>query len=111
MKQDLRIYSLVLVITLMLWANTGRADTCPGLGIYSSNPLIQGEGRDLYAESGTIVLGDMDDYNDWIYECNATLSGDGDTYYDGSNHLWVLDDDLSCTMNNDDEGEFKAIDY
>lgn len=127
MSRDLRLYSLSLALLLMLWFAPARADyndgTCPTLAV-----PVQLSGDDVWAsyddtnEDGYALY----DYRD-LYPVSGTsadaYSGDGDmyncvveagagTYYDGSNHMWVLDDDLSCNFVGSGEGgDFRAGGY
>ena len=32
-------------------------------------------------------------------------------YYDGANHLWILDDNLTCDFNPYNDGDFRAGGY
>lgn len=125
MSRDLRLYSLSLVIVLMLWFAPARADyglgsNCPALAI--PIPLKDGDVwharddedggwqdyRDLYPDAGTeasVVNYDDDD----IRSC--VLLVDPGRYYDGANHMWVLDDNMECHFD-EQIGDFKAgVDY
>lgn len=114
MAQDLRLYSLSLLIVLMLWTSPVRADygagsTCPALAVpiqLTGEDVWTDTNRDLYPVSGTDahVTGPAVDGNLW--DCELSV-GSG-SYYDGENHLWVLDDNLSCNFNGSDGGDFRA---
>lgn len=107
MSQDLRLYSLSLAIVLMLWFAPARADYGVGSGCPALAVPIQLNDDDVW-HSGSEENGDWVDYRD-LYPSNtsASISGDWEdsdcvvtansgTYYDGANHLWVLDDNLIC---------------
>lgn len=120
MSRDLHLYSLSLALLLMLWFAPVRADyhdgTCPTLAV-----PVQLSGDDVWAlyEDGYWA----EDYRN-LYPVSGTstdaYSGDGDmwnciveagsgTYYDGANHLWVLDDDLTCNIGESGTGgDFRA---
>lgn len=116
MSQDLRLYSLSLLIVLMLWtapvhADYGAGSSCPALAVpiaLSGEDVWTDANRDLYPASGTDahVTNPADDGDKWSCELEAN-SG---SYYDGANHLWVLDDDLTCIF--DAAGDFRGgVDY
>ena len=128
MSQDLRLYSLSLIIVLMLWTAPVRADYgagsgCPALAIpiqlndddvWHSGDEEEGDWedlRDLYPATGTnarVTSYADDDSFGW----GCRLSAGAGSYYDGSNHLWVLDDNLTCDFNGSDGGDFRAgVDY
>ena len=122
MSQDLRLYTLSLAIVLMLWvapvhADYGVGSGCPVLAV----PVQLNDGdvwHDGDEDEGTWV-----DYRSlYPYNTTASISGqweDSDcsvsansgTYYDGANHLWVLDDNLTCDFAGSDGGDFRAGDY
>jgi len=121
MSQDLRLYSLSLLIVLMLWtvpshADYGEGAGCPVLAV----PVMLDDGdiwhtdedsddggldyRDLYPVSGTSISasGGQDGYYD-----DCSLSVGSGTYYDGANHLWVLDENLTCDYSQEG-GDFRT---
>lgn len=123
MSQELRLCSLSLLIVLMLWAVSAHADYgegtgCPVLAV----PIILSDGdvwhadedsedgwadyRNLYPVPGTSISasggqGGSDDFD------NCSLDVSSGTYYDGANHLWVLDDDLACFFDYEN-GDFRT---
>lgn len=116
MSQDLRLYFLSLAIVLMLWvvpagADYGSGSGCPTLAI----PIAlqdddvwhagdEEDYRDLYPVSGTsasVSGGDGSNFS------GCSLSAGSGTYYDGANHLWVLDDNLTCGFDSG-AGDFRA---
>lgn len=126
MSQDLRLYFLSLAIVLMLWvvpagADYGSDSGCPTLAI----PIQLSDGdiwhagdedegnwvdyRDLYPVSGTSASV-IDGFGDFS---SCSLSAGSGTYYDGANHLWVLDDNLTCDfVYSGSSGDFRAgFDY
>lgn len=116
MSQDLRLYSLSLLIVLMLWTAPSRADYggtgCPVLAVpidLYDGGVWQDEGRDLYPYSNTSAS-ITEPAND-MYDCVVTANSG--TYYDGGNHLWVLDDNLTCNyIGSGNGGDFRAgVDY
>ena len=125
MSQDLRLYSLSLLIVLMLWtapvhADYGEGTGCPVLAvpiqlndgdIWHSGSDEDGDWkdlRDLHPVSGTnaYITSYENDYGNGIQDCGLSF-GSG-TYYDGGNHLWVLDDNLTCDFSDDNTGDFRA---
>ncbi len=125
MSQDLRLYSLSLLIVLMLWTAPVRAsyitDTgCPTLAvpiqlndgdIWHSGSEEDGDWmdlRNLYPLSGNAQFtSNQGDYGNDLQDCSLSV-GSG-SYYDGGNHLWVLDDNLTCDfVGNDNGGDFRA---
>lgn len=116
MAQDLRLYSLSLLIVLMLWTSPVRADygagsTCPALAVpvqLTGEDVWTDTNRDLYPASGTVVnvTQPRDADNNEYRDCR--LSAGAGSYYDGGNHLWVLDDNLTCNFNGSDGGDFRA---
>lgn len=125
MTQDLRLYSLSLLIVLMLWTSPVRADYgvgsgCPVLAV----PIQLNDGDIWHYEDENDPENNNIDYRPlYPYNTTASISGqwdDGDcvvnansgTYYDGGNHLWVLDDNLTCNFAYSGEGgDFRAGDY
>ena len=122
MSQDLRLYSLSLILVLMLWATPGRADygsECPALAVPVS--LSGGDVWASYDEDGW----SSEDYRDLypydayaetisgtIYDYDCVVEANSGTYYDGANHLWVLDDDLTCDfLESGNDGDFRAGEY
>lgn len=119
MSHDLRLYSLTLAVVLMLWVGQVRADygmgtSCPVLAvpvqlsdgdIWHAGDEAEGtwvDYRDLHPVSGT----DVHVTNDGgLWDCSLSV-GSG-TYYDGANHLWVLDDSLTCDFDGA-SGDFRA---
>ena len=120
MSQDLRLYSLALMIVLMLWVAPVRADYGAGSGCPTLAIPIQLDDDDIW-HAGDDENGNWVDYRDLHpYNTSASVSGDvGDadcelladagTYYDGANHLWVLEGSLTCGfMNSGEDGDFRA---
>ena len=120
MSQDLRLYTLSLLIVFMLWtapahANYGLGAGCPNLAV----PISLSDG-DVW-HTGDQDEGDWKDFRDlYPYNTSASVSGvsvdtfencvvtaNSGTYYDGGNHLWVLDDNLTCNFSGD-EGDFRT---
>lgn len=125
MSQELRIYSLSLIIVLLLWvspvrANYGSGSDCPVLDVpvnlsgndvwasYDNEGWSSEDYRHLYPydTNANVEDGSYDGF-DYGYPC--ILTADSGTYYDGANHLWVLDDDLTCEMGYAG-GDFRAGD-
>jgi len=122
MDRNFRLYALSLVIVLMLWFTPVRADYglgsgCPALAVpvilsgddvWASYDDTDDDGyalydyRDLYPVSGTSAS--ADNYGGDFWDCE--LEAGAGTYYDGANHLWVLDDNLTCNF--DGAGDFRA---
>ena len=125
MSRDLRLCSLALAIVVMLWFAPARADYGTGSGCPALAVPLQLSGddvwasyddqdewgsstydyRNLYPAPGTVASGDNDGggFEDCVVEAGAG------TYYDGSNHMWVLDDSLSCNFVYSGEGgDFRA---
>lgn len=114
MSQDLRLYSLSLIFALMLLGTPGRADyavDCPPLAV----PIQLNDG-DIWHDDDS-----GDDYRSLfpydtsadvtdgsIYDGYCSLEATSGTYYDNANHLWVLDDDLTCEMVWADDGDFRS---
>lgn len=125
MSQDLRIYSLSLLIVLMLWtapvhADYGVGSGCPVLAV----PIALNDGDVWHYEDEEDEENNIDYRPLYPYNTTASISGSWDdndcvvtansgTYYDGGNHLWVLDDNLTCNFSSDNQvnGDFKAGDY
>ena len=121
MTKDLRLYSLSLMIVLMLWVAPVRADYgegsgCPVLAV----PIALDDG-DVW-HYGELDDGGIDYRPLYPYNTTASISGQWEdedcsvtansgTYYDGANHLWVLDSSLTCNFVGDDDGDFRAGDY
>jgi hypothetical protein len=125
MSQDLRLYSLSLLIVLMLWTTPVRADYgadsgCPALAV----PISLNDGdvwhtdedsengwadyRDLHPLSGTSVSASGGVPGDNEFQ-DCSLSVGSGSYYDGANHLWVLDDNLTCDfLYSGEEGDFRS---
>ena len=126
MSQDLRLYSLSLLFVVLLWTMPARADygvgsTCPTLAIpvslndddvWHSENADDGDWedlRDLYPASGTdaYITTYRNENGNYLKDCSL-FAGSG-TYYDKANHLWVLDDDLSCNfMDSGKDGDFRT---
>ena len=122
MSQDLRLYSLSVLIMLMLWTAPVRADYGVGSGCPVLAVPIQLNDDDVW-HSGS------EEEENWVdmrplypYDTTASISGQWDdndcvvnansgTYYDGGNHLWVLDDNLTCDFVGNEGGDFRAGDY
>ena len=120
MSRDLRIYSLSLAIVLMLWFVPVRADYgagCPRLAVpvdldqqffwasHDEQGYSSEEYRDLYPATGTTVYaqGGQEDVSD------CEIQAEPGTYYDGANHMWVLDGSLTCAFNGGlNGGEFRT---
>ena len=111
MARELRFYSLVLIITFVLWSTPGRT-TCPAPGIYGAidydgNFANEGYHQIFSITSGPYTPADIDD-NDW-YACTGSCDDDAfgacsvqmaaGTYYDSNNHKWVLNTALTCAGN------------
>ena len=126
MSQDLRLYSLSLLIVLMLWtapvhADYGEGTGCPVLAvpiqlndddIWHSGSDEDGDWedlRDLHPVSGTnvYITSYSDENGNDLEDCSLSV-GSG-TYYDGGNHLWVLDDNLTCDFaSGENGGDFRS---
>ena len=123
MSQDLRLYSLSLLIVLMLWTAPVHVD----YGVGSGCPVLA---VPISLDDGDVWHSGSEEEDDWKdlrplypYNTTASISGQWDdedcvvhansgTYYDGGNHLWVLDDNLTCDFaGNDNGGDFRAGDY
>lgn len=124
MSQDLRLYSLSLMIVLMLWVTPVRADYgadsgCPTLAVpislndddvWHSGSEEDGDWqdlRDLYPLSGTSVSASGGVPGDSDFQ-DCSLSVGSGSYYDGGNHLWVLDDNLTCDFVGNNPGDFRS---
>ena len=109
MSQDLRIYCLSLFVVLMLWttsanASYGSGSGCGALAIPVSltdgdiwhvgdmASSVDEDFRDLYPynTAATVRSGNTPDYS-------CVIQAQSGTYYDGANHLWVLDKNLVCS--------------
>lgn len=123
MSQNIRLYFLSVAIVLMLWIAPARADYGVGSGCPVLAVPIQLNDGDVW-HSGEDVYDDGEDFRPlYPYNTSASIDGnweDGDctvtansgTYYDGANHLWVLDDDLTCEIAGQENwGDFRAGDY
>lgn len=123
MSQDLRFYSLSLLIILMSWAVSAHADYGEGVGCpVLAVPILLNEGdiwhanedsedgwadyRNLYPVPGTSISASGGQTDSSYFE-NCSLSVGSGTYYDGANHLWVLDDDLTCDFDSEN-GDFRT---
>lgn len=122
MAQDLRLYSLSLLIVLLLWSAPVHADYGVGSGCPVLAVPIQLNDDDVWHAGSEEEENWVDMRPLYPYNTTASISGqwdDGDcvvnansgTYYDGGNHLWVLDDNLTCDFVGDEGGDFRAGDY
>ena len=121
MRQDLRLYSLSLLVVFMLWTGPAHSDygegsDCPVLAV----PIVLDDGdvwhaardsedgwadyRNLYPVSGTDISASGGQPG---YFGDCSLSVGSGTYYDGANHLWVLDDNLTCDFSSG-TGDFRT---
>ena len=119
MSQDLRLYFLSLIIVLALWTVPGRADYgsgCPTLAV----PIQLQDGdiwhgglwddyRDIYPYSSGAGIYITNPGTSGVSFSGCVLDANEGTYYDGANHLWVLEEDISCDYVSD-EGDFRAGD-
>ena len=120
MSQDLRIYTLSLAIVLMLWVAPVHADYGVGSGCPVLAVPVQLNDGDVWHTGDDVSDGGVDYRPLYPYNTSASISGqweDGDcsvtansgSYYDGANHLWILDDNLTCDFAG--SGDFRAGDY
>lgn len=120
MARELRFYSLVLIITFILWSTPGRT-TCPAPGIYGTNQEQENGYHNVYAiTSGPYTPADVDE-DDW-YTCppggcdgdafsNCSVQMAAGTYYDSNNHKWVLNTALTCAGNGTFAGNGYALGF
>ena len=122
MSRDLRLYSLSLAIVLMLWfapvrADYGAGSGCPALAIpvdlnqqsfwasHDEQDYSSEEYRDLCPATGTTAYASGG--QEGVQDCE--IEAGGGTYYDGANHMWVLDGSLTCAFNGSNNGgEFRT---
>lgn len=134
MSQDLRIYSLSLILVLMLWTSSapavyGSGTNCPVLAVpvydadnsvwSPTNSFDDSDLRDLHpmpdtdTEQGPDIDVDLQNYTissiDDINECHLGV-GAG-KYYDGANHLWTLNDSLYCAFGGSNDNFRAGTEY
>ena len=108
MSYNQRLYFLSLLIVLMLWyipakaeiGSYGKDSGCPVLAVptYGSSIYdLDSGGQNLYPlDTAVYITSDENSSHSFNFQ-GCELTAESGTYYDATNHLWILDDDLTCT--------------